>query len=43
MTYRESSIKLLEDVRTYNIDVEHKIEIAKVYAILDLAEAIRHK
>jgi len=43
MSHRDEAIEIIEKERRYNPTPENRIAIAKVYAILDLAEAIRTK
>lgn len=43
MNYKQRALDIAEDVEKYNLDCEQQISLAKVYAILDLADAIRNK
>lgn len=42
-THKLKANEILDDLEKHNKDVTEDIEIAKVYAILDLADAIRNK
>jgi len=43
MNYIEKSENILHNASNYNPDLKTKVEMAKVYAILALAEAINNK